>query len=262
MEDLSRCNDIVNAISNNCKRLVRCVDGSVVLTNQEIGNDLNADADACRQILQEFKEDPTMPRVFTNKFKADLLAGVYKKCIPFEDREKRTREALAKASLPGLTALRRTLTRMLAEVNDDTLTSEDLSIFFDKHLCDNPMCVKDEFKEETEDFLPRINVFHPEWFYFPTERGYLSKAVAYIKIFLKDPCSRRCALCNLFFDITEGDEPVDLFGLPEQYTLNDNICSLYGKFTVSKNPSPLSKLIIKRSGGIDFIATWGDKIFF
>ena len=265
LEDLSRCNDIVNAISNNCKRLVRCVDGSVVLTNQESGRDLNFDADACRASMEGMEEDPSLPRVFTEKFKTDMLAGIYQRCMPngrADEREKRARGALCKASLPGLTALRRTLRRMLAETNDDTLTSEDLVEFFEGHLCGNPMCVKDAFKaDKTPDLLPRLNVSHPDWFYFPLDYGYLAKATAYIKLFLKDPCSKRCALCDTFFRITEEDDPVNLYGLPEQFTLNDNICSLYGRYTLNQKRHPLAKLTIKASGGIDFVATWGDEIY-
>lgn len=268
LEDLSRCNDIINAISNNCKRLVRCEDGSVVLTNQETGKDLNFDADACRASMTGMKENPSLPGVFTQKFKSDMMADIYKRCMPggqirADEERKRAREALCKASLPGLTALRRTLRRMLAEINDDTLTSEDLTTFFERHLCDNPMCVKDAFKDKADcNALPRLNVSHPDWFYFPTDEGYLGKATAYIKLFLKDPCSKRCALCDLFFRITEEDDPVDLYGLPEQFRLNDNICSLYGRYTINQKQHPLAKLTIKTSGGIDFVVTWGHDIYF
>lgn len=267
LADLSRCNDIVNAISNNCKRLVRCEDGSVVLTNQECGTDLNFDADECRTSMEGMTEDPTLPRVLTEKFKRDILDRVYRECLPQQanEQEKRAREALCKASLPGLTALRRTLRLMLAEMKDDTLTSDDLVNFFEGHLCSNPMCIKDAFRDTSESDcipLPRLNVSHPEWFYFPVSIGYLAKATAYIKLFLKDPCSKRCALCDTFFRVTEEDTPVNLYGLPEQFTLNINICSLYGRYTFDHKSHPLAKLTIKTSGGTDFVVTWGNEIYF
>lgn len=259
LEDLSKCNDIVNAISNSCKRLVKCHDGSILIVNQDAGCDVNHDAERCAESMQGSIEDQTLPRVFTEKFKSDLLSAVYKKCVPSTLTSDRAREALCKSVLPGLTVLRRTIRQRLAELNNDTLTTKNIDCFFDTHLCTNPMCIKDAFKDKNDpNPLPRLNVSHPEWFYFPEDLGYLTKAVAYMKMFLKDPCSRRCALCDIYFKITEGDEEIDLFGLPEQFRLNDSICSLYGKYTLQ---GPLVKLIIKASGGTDFIVYWGDEIF-
>lgn len=258
MQAVSKLNDVVNGLANHCKRLVECADGSIVITNQEAGTDLNTDAERCLESMQESVEDQTLPRVFTEKFKSDLLAPVYKKCLPPLSTDKRARDALCCAVLPGLASLRRTLRQQLAEMNDDTVSTDDLKTFFDNHLCDNPLCVKDAFKADPKP-LPRLNVSHPEWFYFPRAPEYTARAAAYIKLFLKDPCSRRCALCDTFFKITEGQDPVDLYGLPEQFKINDSICSLYGRYTLDQ---PLAGLKIKTSGGSDFVVTWADKIYY
>jgi hypothetical protein len=256
MRDLSRCNDIVNAVSNSCKRLVRCADGCVVVATHE-PTDMNSDVTKCLHATREISptEDETVPRVFTENFKKDLMTGVFDKCIPWVAKaNERSETAMCRAVLPGLSTIRYRLRQMAAENNDDTLTSGDISSFFDDHKCTNELCVRDAFGTS----LPPLNVSHPEWFYFPDDRGYLDKASCYIKHFLAAPCSSRCYLCDTFFRLTEEQDSVDLYGLPEQFRLNDIICSLYGRYEVK---GELCGMKIT-SGGTYFVTTWKNRVYY
>lgn len=262
MQDLSRCNDIVNAVSNNCKRLAKCVDGSVVLTTHE-SKDMNSDVNVCRKILEEeavHGEDQTVPRALNGNFEKDLLAGVFDKCGPWAVKSNERAEiAMCRAVLPGLNTIRKKLWQMARENCDDTLNSEEISIFFDHYVCTNELCLRGAFRGNDIDTLPCLNVSHPEWFYFPDDSGYFNNAVSYIKLFLASPCSKRCFLCDTFFRLTEQQDAVDLYGLPEQFRLNDIICSMYGRYEVNGR---LCKLKISPSGKTDFIATWDNKVYY
>lgn len=107
LRDLSRCNDIVNAVSNKCTRLVECADGSIVLTTHE-PKDVNYDAQICQKAVSaDNMEDQSLPRVFTEKFKGDLMGCVFDKCIPWVAKEnERAVVAMCRAVLPRLTTVR------------------------------------------------------------------------------------------------------------------------------------------------------------
>ena len=139
MQDISKLNDVVNAISNNCKVLVKCSDDkTVVLLNQEGGintEDLSRDAvDAATFTFQNNnKENSQLPRVFTNTFRKDLLDDIYKQSIPllrkFSDKRAKDDEAYARSMLPGLRTIRRRLRQLLAESNNHSLTESQLTEF-------------------------------------------------------------------------------------------------------------------------------------
>lgn len=122
MQDLSRCNDIVNAVSNKCNRLVECADGSIILTTHE-PKDVNYDAQMCQQAVSaDSMEDQTVPRVFTENFKKDLMSGVFDKCVPWVANAKQRAEvAMCRAVLPGLMTVRTRLRQMAAEAKNDKI---------------------------------------------------------------------------------------------------------------------------------------------
>lgn len=253
MEDLSRCNDIVNAVSNGCKRLVRCADGSVILTTHE---PVSVDKDIldCEEAMDVEGRPP--PRVFTERFKKDLLDSVLDKCMPGGAPEAgRADAALCRATLPGLVTVRTKLRQKAMEMGSDTLTAADLSSFFGR-VCTNELCVRDTFGVD----LPPLNVSHPPWFYFPEdEKDYAPRAMAYVKSFLAYPCSSRCVLCDTFFALTEEDEPVDLYGLPEQFKLRNSICCLYGRYEIDAGQLDQLKIV---SHGSHFVANWKGRVHY
>lgn len=262
MDNLSRCNDIVNALSNNCKRLVKCADDSVVLATYETKN-INSDILKCHDVVKSDSEE-TLPWVLTDNFRKDLIRGVMDKCgsravaaasVPASET------AMCRSVLPGLVTIRSRLRQKAAENNDDTITTEDFKAFFEDHLCNNELCVRDAFAGDKP--LPPLNVSHPEWFYLPEDdlHGYLDRAIAYVINFLASPASERCYLCDIFFKITEEQDAIDLYGLPEQFRINDTICSLYGRYSIPDGK--LSGLKIRSSGKDGgFVSTWKNKTFY
>ena len=271
--DLAVCNDAVNAISNSCKRLVRCGDGSLLPLNQEGGvtrEDINNDALDCMRYFDQQTENPDLPWVFGEKFRKDIMDKVYRECIPALKGSAHPDDALVsfcRSLLPGLKTLRRTLRQKLAETNNDSLTVETFNAFFD-FQCTNVMCAAKAFVSNDEDVenFPPPNVAHPWWVYNPDAPGYLRNIVVYIRSFVKNPLSKRCTACNLYFRLTEGDEPVDLFGLPEQFIVNDSICSLYGMYKIGVESDYFYDLQIARvpseDNKEDYVVYQGDRTFY
>lgn len=272
--DMSKCNDLMNAINNSCKRLTRCEDGSIFPLNQEGGvssEEINSDVYDCMSYFDDQVEDPTVPWVFTEKFKKDIVDKVYTDAIPsLKTNADDALVAFCRSLIPGLPTVRRTLRQMLAEMNVDALQEGQISAFFDVQ-CTNPMCAAKAFVSPTEDpdTFPPPNVAHPRWIYDSTScEDYLTKMVLYIKEFVAKPISKRCSACNLFFRLTEGEEPVDLFGLPEKFIVNDSICSLYGMYSINAGPDFFYDLQIARvptdtpSLNDDYVVYLGDRTFF
>lgn len=266
LENISRCNDIVNAISNNCKQLVRAADGSVFLLNQEGGTnreDINRDAEDCEAVMSRDVEDNTLPWVFTDKFRKDMLMSIYGMAIPGLATNRTSKEdaneAFARSLLPGLVSLKTRIRQLLAESNNDSLSSSALAAFFDDHLCENVMCVR----HAVGDDIPPLNVSHPDWVYFPdSSKQYLSDMVGYIKLFLNNPVSKRCSLCDTYFKLTDSDSKIDLFGLPEQFKIDKTICSLYSRHRPVDMGNICTSLKIKRVVGEDFMVELGGKIYY
>ena len=234
MTNLSKCNDIVNAFGNSCKRLVKCEDDTIILLNQEGGvtrKQLNSDLEDCKTKLSAIREDPMLPWVFTSKFREDIMGQMYRECLPTVSSKDKDLdiELFCKSLLPGLTTLRRTLRQMLAETSNDSLSSEEISKFFG-FTCTHPMCASKVFRETAD--IPPPNVSHPMWLYNTNTPDYIQRTVMYIRDFNKRQVSKRCTACDLYFRLTEGEDAVDLFGLPEQFVVNDSICSLYGMFKI------------------------------
>lgn len=268
LDDLSRCNDLTNAINNSCKRLVEARDKSIFILNQEGGinrESLNRTATECAEYItpDEGAEETLLPWVFRDKFISELMSDVFKRAIPAYNRsETPTKEiemtALGRSVLPGLATIRATIRQMLAETNNDSLSSVNLTTFFDDHLCGNVLCIKDAFGTD----LPRLNVSHPRWFYFPDDKNYLSNVIVYLRSFIKEPVSHRCSLCDMFFSITQEETPIDLFGLPEQFRINNTICAIYGKFqTDQENMGGLNLSIQKYPDG-QFVSTIGGTLYY
>ncbi|KAK3761557.1 hypothetical protein RRG08_010281 [Elysia crispata] len=276
--DLMKCNDVVNAINNSSKRLVRCADDSLAILNQDGGDnadDLNHDLDMCRESFRtSARSDSTLPKAFTNDFRKELMEGVYAACLSTSARDAEYRDmskkAFCKSLLPGLKSVRDALRQRLAENNVTNLSGEMLATFFEKHVCDNEMCASKAFCGGDET-IPNPNVSHPDWFYFPEKNPskYHVDAVTYITAFLADPVSNRCSACDLYFKVTEGDDPVDLFALPENFAVNTHICSLVGMYKLNPEVNYLTGLLIKTvpsspsmNAADQFVVYSGDEVYY
>lgn len=231
---MSRCNDIVNAICNSCKHLVRASDGSLLLLNKEGGDtpeELNADSVGCAEVVNgEMVE--TLPRIFTNKFREDMMTSLYTAAVPAHHLQQKPADphaAFARSIIPGLKRLRCTLSQMMAQEQLDDVLPAEISAFFDDHLCTSPLCLRQKFGKG----IPLLNVSHPPWFYLPKDTpDYLYKCAGYIQSFLKTPVSSRCGLCDIYSSVCDSVTPINLFGLPEQFSVNSTICSLYSRHEV------------------------------
>ena len=236
---LSRANDVVNAISNTCKTLVKAHDGNIFLLNQEGGLQeriINHDTVECGLELEKCKSGDDLPiYAFSEKFKDDMLNTVYKSVIPnyYEQvNDDCGNLKMALGCIPGLVTIKNRVCALLGEYNlSNQVSSSDLDNFFIKHKCDNPLCASKDFfymiKPGSEP--PMLNVSHPDWLYNTPhtkdeDHEYVHKFIQYIKLFLSEPVSKKCVLCDIFFTLTESENSVNLFGLPEEFIMNETIC--------------------------------------
>ena len=278
LEALYRVNDVVNAISNTCKTFVRAEDGSVFILNQEGGLEeriINKDIIECNYALENCRSGDDVPiYAFTEKFKDDLMNSVYNAVLPnHKSKMDRYHKKIALGSMPGLKCIKDKICRLLGEYKlIDKLSNTDIETFFEKHTCDNPMCVSKEFfsLDEPDIEFPKLNVSHPDWFYYlpdskEEDEAYLKNLIPYMKLFLKEPVSRRCVLCDIYFSLTEGEDAVTILGLPEEFIINDTICNLYGRFSVDLNTCCLGSLkILRTKNDLDqecFVVHLDDKIY-
>ena len=273
---LSRANDVVNSINNTCKTFVKAQDGNIFILNQEGGLEervINQDVIECNKALENSKSGDDLPiYIFTEKFKDDMLNTVYKSVIPSYDEINKFNLKIGMGCIPGLICIKSIINSLLGEYNlSNQITTNELDTFFNKHKCDNPLCASKDFftmiKADSE--TPMLNVSHPEWIYnLPKQNEeceYVQKFIQYLKFFLNEPVSKKCVLCDIFFTLTESEDAVNLFGLPEEFIINETICNLYGKFSLKQIKSVGSLKIVQHKNNLNqeyYIVHLDNKIYY
>lgn len=253
LADLSRASDATNAIGNTCKSIVRAVSGELFPLNAENGRSkdiLNGSVNHCRTHLDEAE---SLPYMFTSKFKRDILGQVYDQLVPpvvdGEDiHEKYTMDGFIKSLLPGQIELRRKLADGIARLGLVAPSGETLDDFFDSHVCTSDLCIRLFYKVNV--MLP---VSHPPWFYYSGDDiKFIPRAAEYIISFMKQPKSRQCGLCDLYFAmVDENASPmvVNLAGFAEPFKLNETIYSLYCRDVIPEATGKLEFIKINNAEG-------------
>lgn len=278
IDDLTRVNELVSAIDNTTHKLAVCPDGTLLSIMHDGGSTpdaLNRDINNCREIYEaeaNADESDKPPSVFTARFRKDMMESFYQAAsrqaiggTPLTNKTKADEnfiDVFCRSLVPGLPSLRRHLLRLVADRRIASLSQDEIDTFL-SYRCSERMCaskglwdgvhVNDDLS--VDDPIPPPNVKHPHWLYYPEDNQpqYCADAVVYIKEFLHDQSSHQCSACDVDYCILDDRAPIDLFGLPETFRLNQTICAFYGLHTPSENAMSMSRndIVIRRTEATD-----------
>ncbi|RUS71489.1 hypothetical protein EGW08_020740 [Elysia chlorotica] len=255
--NLRLLNDAANAINNTSKRLVRGVDDTLYVLDQEGGTtteDVNALGEDLFDFLDEhcFEKDKTLPCILSSRFREAMSLDIFEQTLSRPGPPLRSPNVTtAKAVVPGLIGLRDTIQVMVIYKGIISPTRTEIDKFFER-VCDDPKCLRTLYGDNV---LP-LCVQHPAWFYYPEndddgngadseKDSYITKACIYIQEFEKNPYSTKCALCCIYHRLADSTKCNDdisttltLAGAPDEFCVNNAILSAYSMHDINKENEP------------------------